>query len=351
MSISTAALDKIASRNLARSKAKHPSLAISHPPSGTEWRYGEVSKPYFIASITKLFTSALVMRLVVAGELRLDDPAADYLPTGTMAGLHVWRDVDAAGSITVRQLLGHTSGLADYFEQKRVRGSSIIEEVTQPGSDRAWDFAHVQEVLRSSDLKPRFAPGTRGKAFYSDSNYTLLGQIMEHVTGNSYADNVARHIIEPLGLKETWLFTPDTVARYEEITPIHLGDAPLHIPLAMASMGPDGGAVSTVTEQITFLKAFLTGQLFPVELLNEMTREFHTVFFPISAGAGIQRFAAPRIMTLGRRLPTLLGHGGASGTVLFHAPEADLWVAGSVNQLQNRPQVYQLMMRLLMRAA
>jgi CubicO group peptidase (beta-lactamase class C family) len=119
----------------------------------------------------------------------------------------------------------------------------------------------------------------------------------------------------------------------------------------MASMGPDGGAVSTAGEQITFLRAFMSGALFPVESLGEMTRQFHTVFFPISAGTGIQRFAAPRIMTLGRRLPTLLGHGGASGTVLFHAPSADLWVAGSVNQLQNRPQVYQLMMRLLMKVA
>ena len=72
---------------------------------------------YPIASVTKLFTAVVTMKLVEAGQLRLDDRMAEILPSEVTAGLHVLDGIDRTGEITVEHLLSHTSGLADYYDE------------------------------------------------------------------------------------------------------------------------------------------------------------------------------------------------------------------------------------------
>ena len=76
---------------------------------------------YFIASTTKLYVTALVMQLRAEGRLDLRAPAATYLDPALLDGIHVLRGVDSSARITVEELLAHTSGIADYFEQRRAR--------------------------------------------------------------------------------------------------------------------------------------------------------------------------------------------------------------------------------------
>jgi D-alanyl-D-alanine carboxypeptidase len=71
---------------------------------------------YPIASVTKLYTTVVVLRLVEQGQLRLEDRLTDLLPAEVTSGLHVQDGVDRTGEITVEHLLGHTSGLPDYYE-------------------------------------------------------------------------------------------------------------------------------------------------------------------------------------------------------------------------------------------
>lgn len=105
----------------------------------------------------------------------------------------------------------------------------------------------------------------------------LLGHILTHVTGQSIAALCRQHICEPLGLQRTYLYTDPT-----DTTPVPLRyrGAVLQVPQAMASFGPDGGVVSTATEQLRFIRAFYGGALFPTHYLpNRHSSCKHVLLF------------------------------------------------------------------------
>lgn len=192
-----ARIERIVERYGARKEGGSIALAISQPSRDFEWRGGvgprspidtqrmTSDSPYFIASATKLHTTALVMQLRAEGRLTLDDPVSKHLPPDKLRGIHVFEGADHGNAMTIRHLLAHTSGLADYFEQAQVHATSIMGELAS-GRDRSWTLEDVLELNRTK-LKPKFAPGTPGKAFYSDTNYQLLGAVVEGITGDRFA--------------------------------------------------------------------------------------------------------------------------------------------------------------------
>lgn len=108
-------------------------MAVDAPSKGISWR-GHADhlvrdSPFFIASCTKLYTTAIVLQLVEAGAFALDDPAHRLLPDGTMTGLSVINGKDHSHRITIRNLLSNTSGLADYFEDKTPDGTRLFKEL------------------------------------------------------------------------------------------------------------------------------------------------------------------------------------------------------------------------------
>ncbi|NOT43458.1 MAG: beta-lactamase family protein [Acidobacteria bacterium] len=323
------------------------SFALASPGRGWMWSWSTPAsrRPYFIASATKLYVSAVVMQLRAEARLDLDAPAAAYLGADVMRGLHVRRGVDAGGRITVRQLLAHTSGLADYFEQRRRDGSSQMRRILE--HDEAWTFDDVLRITREA-LTPRGAPGRPGKAFYSDTNYQLLGAIIETVTGTTWEQALTDRVLAPLGLRETWPFTTATVNLYESVATMRHGARPVHIPLAMASVRADGGLVSTASDGVVFLQAFMSGRLFPGVYLDEMQAQWNRIFFPLQYGVGLMRFALPRILSPLAPVPPMIGHSGASGAVLYYVPSLDLYVSGTVNQIARRSLSYTLMTRLVL---
>ena len=191
---------------------------------------------HFIASTTKLFVTAVVLQLEAEGRIAFDDPIAGYLDPEILRGLHVLSGREYSGSITVRDLLAHTSGLPDYFEDKNSSGRSL-EEALFSGEDRSWSFDEA--VALSKTMRPRFRPGAKGRAHYSDTNYQLLGRILEVVCGRPAGEVFERSIIDPLGLKRTYLYTDEHDNRPLSL---YYRKRPLPIPKAMASFGPDGGS-------------------------------------------------------------------------------------------------------------
>ncbi|NVM95601.1 serine hydrolase domain-containing protein [Arthrobacter wenxiniae] len=341
----TALFDRFA----ARPDTGPMSFALSSPGRGWEWSYeSEVEpKPYFAASITKLYTAAVIMQLRHQGAVSLADPFGTHLEADLIDGLNTFRGTDHSHRITVRDLLAHSSGVAGYFDQKRAGGGTVVGEVL--GQDRAWTLEEAIRIAKQ-DMSPHFAPGTPGKAFYSDTNYHLLGRIIENVTGNSWERAVTERIILPLGLTATWPFSREVVGRYDEVAAILNGPAPVRIPLAMASVRAHGGLVSTASDGIIFLRAVLGGILFPSTYLHEMQEDWRRIFFPLRYGLGIMRYGMPRLLS-GPGPREFLGHSGSSGAVLFYAPSHDLYVSGTVNQLANRSLVYRLMSRAAALAA
>jgi D-alanyl-D-alanine carboxypeptidase len=188
--------------------------------------------------------------------------------------------------------------------------------------------AEAVEIVRH--LSPHFAPGTRGRAYYSNLNYRLLGLIIESVTGQSMAENIEERICAPLGLEHTYLF--DCTARRDPSpATIYLQDAPANIPNYLSSNVSDGGVVSTASESLTFLRGFFEGRLFAEALLDRMM-EWNSMFFPLRYGYGLMYFHLPRYLWL-TPLPEFIGHSGTTGSFAFTCPSRALYLAGTVNQV------------------
>lgn len=331
----------------ARADTNGVRFALASPSRGWSWEWSSPGslEQYFIASTTKLYVTALVMQLRSEGLIDVDAPVADHIGAQVMAGIHVLRGVDSSSRITIRELLSHTSGIADYFEQRRSDGSTQIAKALR--HDFGWTFDDVLRITKD-ELTPKFAPSTPGKALYSDTNYQILGAVIEAVEGVSYEEALRQRILLPLGLASTYPFTAETIDRYDTVAAMLFGTERVVIPQAMASVRADGGIVSTTQDGITFLQAFMTGGLFPVEYLDEMQRRWNAVFPPLEYGMGLMRFALPSYYTFGRKVPAMVGHSGASGAVLFYVADLDLYVSGTVNQIKKRSLSYNLMTRLVM---
>jgi D-alanyl-D-alanine carboxypeptidase len=295
---------------------------IADPQSGAAMT---PDSPYFIASITKMFTAAIVMQLHQARQIDLEAPLSAYLPESLTRGIHIYQGRDYSARITVCQLVSQTSGLADYEGDKPRGGQSVIDEL-KAGHDRAISTPEAIDLTRS--LKPHFVPGAPGKAYYSNTNYRLLGAIIESVTGQPMAANFAERICAPLGLQRTYLF--DWSAPHPDALPaaLYLKDAPAHVPQYLSSNVSDGGLVSTASECVIFLRAFFEGQLFNPTFLERMMT-WNKIFFPLRYGYGLMNFRLPWFFGQ----PQFVGHSGSTGSFAFLCPARSLYLAGTINQI------------------
>jgi D-alanyl-D-alanine carboxypeptidase len=157
--------------------------------------WSEASKPispdmlFTIASIGKNFVAILVCQLAEEGRLSLDDPLSKWLPD--------YPNIN--NTITIRQLLNHTSGIFDWVEhpQSPFRRRFSAKEVSSP-----------EEVVTKLVSKPYFPPG---KGFhYSSTNYTLLKMIVKQVTGSTVAEEIRARFLEPLDLNRTLVLDTET---------------------------------------------------------------------------------------------------------------------------------------------
>ncbi|MCZ6459377.1 MAG: serine hydrolase [Gammaproteobacteria bacterium] len=146
-----------------------------------------------LASITKLFTSVVVLQLVDEKVLQLSDVLLDRLPGSPVA------DIPHADSITIAMLLDHTSGIHSFTD---VDGF-WREAYSNAGLDRIWQPAEL--IGYSLQKRPYFEPGFPGRKQYSNSNYILLGMIIEAVTDESLASAYRNRIYERSGMTHTLL--------------------------------------------------------------------------------------------------------------------------------------------------
>lgn len=209
-----------------------------------------------VGSVTKTFVAAVVLQLVGERRVRLDDTVEEWLP-----GL-----VPGGRSITVRQLLSHTSGLFDYVEDPAV----FVPYAAEPGY--VWEPRRLVEIGVAHP--PTFPPGRRFA--YSSTNYLLLGLIVEAATGTPLGQQLRERIFEPLGLRRT-TFAPRFVAApfvHGHRAPSHQGvvtGAPVDISHESAGWAWAAGAiVSSADDLDRFFDTLLAGRLLPPPLLREM---------------------------------------------------------------------------------
>lgn len=298
--------------------------------------------PYFIASVTKMYTAAIIMYLVDEKRIDLGKPITEYLPDSLTRAIHVYKGTDYSDRIKVSHLIGQSSGLADHEADKPRGGKSIMDEL-KAGDDRYIETTEAIEIVRR--LPAKFPPGTDGKAYYSNTNYRLLGAIIETITGKSMAENFQEMLVEPLGLQQTYLFDWTQPHSGEKPATIYLKDAPTDVPKYLSSNISDGGLVSTASECVIFLRAFFEGQLFDKVHLERMTR-WNSIFFPLRYGYGLMNFKLPRFFWP-TPLPEFVGHSGSTGSFAFVCPSKSLYLAGTVNQIASPAKPFFLMINLV----
>jgi D-alanyl-D-alanine carboxypeptidase len=298
--------------------------------------------PYFIASVTKMYTAAIILRLYEERRIDLNALISDYLPDSLTRAIHVYKGTDCSDRIRVFHLINHSSGLADYEADKPRNGKSVIDEL-KSGQDRSIDTAEALEIVRK--LKPRFVPGARGKAYYSNTNYRLLGAIIENVTGKTMAASFEEMLCAPLGLQHTYLFDWTAPKARDAPATIYLKASPANVPKYLSSNISDGGLVSTASESMIFLRAFFEGRLFDKALFERMMN-WNAIFFPLRYGYGLMYFRLPRLFWP-RPLPEFIGHSGSTGSFAFTCPSRSIYLAGTVNQIASPAKPFFLMMALV----
>jgi D-alanyl-D-alanine carboxypeptidase len=319
----------------------------AHGTTGLRDEPVTTATPYFIASVTKLYTATVTLQLVEEGRIGLDQPIVDLLPLD-LTGLHVLRGVDHTDRITVRHLLTHTSGLPDHLEDAP-RGQRSWYRDLVAGRDRTWDLEDAVRRARD-ELRPRFAPqdhrAARVRARYSDLGFQLLIGAAEHVEGDTYGTVLERRLLRPLGLRRTWL-----PGRHAPLDPAPLpaalfdGARPVHVPLALTACND---LISTLDDTARFLAAWVDGEVFEDPATPALIRaRWNRIGYPLRYGVGAMRFTVNPLAAPGRRAVHLVGHSGATGTWSFHCPELGVRTTGTVDQVRGRALPYRLVMHLL----
>jgi CubicO group peptidase (beta-lactamase class C family) len=302
--------------------------------------------PFFIASIDKLYNATIAMLLSETGQLLLDDPITAYLPNTITRGLHQYRGTDFSERITVRHLLSHTSGLADWLEDYPKGDPSLVERVIDEG-DRVITIEELVTIVRDH-LRPHFPPqdlsSKRPKVRYSDTNFMLIIAIIEAVTEQPLHQVHKQLLYKPLGLHHTYFpGLSQPLDSTQEPMMLRVKGLPLSIPLLMRSIR---GIYSTATDTLTFLRQLVRNEVFQnPNTFSFMQSSWHRFGFPldraalrspgwpIEYGIGIMRFRLPRIFSPTAPMPSILGHTGSTGCWLFYCPEWDVLLSGSVNEV------------------
>lgn len=274
-----------------------------------------ISSRFFATSVTKLFTAAVILRLEAAGGISLHDRIGWFLPQDTVDGLHMMDGVDRSRSIEILHLLSNTSGIPDYTDKEAI-GSVLCR------GDTAWTMESALSAARGR--RARFLPGVRAE--YSDTNFLLLGAIIEAVTGRPVGAVFEEMIIRPLGLEDTYLYkgAPDS-----RLAPMCHRDHILNVPMFIASLGAQGGIVSTAPDLGRFVEAFFGGDLVDISMIGQF-RRWQRVSgpWPFRYGPGVMKQPLPGLVPE----RSLLGHWGSSGAFAFFDPWSGTSLSGTVNQ-------------------
>ncbi|PFC87224.1 D-alanyl-D-alanine carboxypeptidase [Bacillus anthracis] len=281
----------------------YPGILANISKGGKTWSYTAgiadltTKKPmkadfrFRIGSVTKTFIATVLLQLSGENRLNLDDSIEKWLP-GVIQG----NGYDG-NQITIRQILNHTSGIAEYMNSKDF---DIM--------DTKKSYTAEEFVKMGISLPPDFAPG-KGWS-YSNTGYVLLGILIEKVTGNSYAEEVENRIIEPLDLSNTFLpgnssvipgtkhargyIQLDGASELKDVTYINPGSS-------------DGDMISTADDLNKFFSYLLSGKLLKEQQLNQMLTTVPTDREGAGYGLGIVEFKLPNGVSVWGHRGSVLG--------------------------------------------
>ncbi|MFE3002285.1 serine hydrolase domain-containing protein [Nocardia sp. NPDC059246] len=291
-----------------------------------------------VGSITKTFTAAAVLRQVDNGAIELDAPIGRYLPR-LVPG-------DRGAAITVRMLLNHTSGLAEYLPHAYPSLAAFPDLArTTPDSldDNRFTRFHPTELIEMGVSAPATGAAGGTPGIYSNTNYLLLCELLQSVTGASAEKCITADIIERAGLRDTELPAGPHIdgphsLHYESW--FGMIEPPRDYSVFdMSWVGPAASLISTVTDLNHFFGLLLAGEIISRPALAEMQRTVPVISFEgktLDYGLGLQTLPAPGPATF-------WGHDGSvwgGGAISMTSVDGTRQLSAAVNlQRWNRPAI------------
>lgn len=207
----------------------------------------DVNTHYRIGSISKMFTATMLFQLAEEHKLSLEDHLSKYYP-----------QIPNASQITLEQMMNHHSGIHNFTD------SMYMTYYTKPKT-------HEELLSIFAAQQPDFDPGTQ--ADYSNTNYVLLGYIIEKVTGKTLAQNLQERICKKIGLKHTYIGGPINPSKNEafSFSKNENGKWEKEPITDMSIPGGAGSVVSTTGDLTTFINALFSHKLIGQESLEKMT--------------------------------------------------------------------------------
>lgn len=287
-----------------------------------------VHTPFLSASVGKLAVAAAVMRLVADGRLSLDDPLSKWVPASRFAGLPVQGGDEVLGRVTIRQLVAHRSGLPDYFSDASRDGAPRLFDLIAVEPDRTWSRDAMLDYARA-----HYAPaGAPGDFHYADTNYDLLGLVLEGVTTQPFHRVVREQVLEPLGMTRTWYhaFEPAPPG-LAQVADVFVGDVNLGGAPSLSADQAGGGLATTVEDLRLLLRGLQAGRPVPMEVLASDFTE-NAMHTGIDVGLCAWRIRPRGVFFALTGLPELVGHSGATGVWAYVARDLDAVFVGAVSQ-------------------
>ena len=257
----------------------------------------------------------------------INQKITEYLPKEVWQGINIFQGTDFSHEITVRQLLAHNSGIADYYTGKPNKKQAMFD-LFLANPLKKWT---VEETVNwtKEKLKANDKPGN--SLLYSDTNYQLLGMIIENITQKELYQVYQDYIFIPLNLQNTYLLNYPALADKKPVADIYHQTQKVSEIRYNGSYWADGGIVSTTHDCLSFLTALKSGKLINQESLNSM-HQWQKIFFPFQYGLGTMKFQLPKFINYFAEIPDLWGHSGSVGSFLFYSEDLDLYIAGTINQ-------------------
>lgn len=277
-------------------------------------RVGE-DNVFKIASVTKIFTSTLVLKLAEEGYFNLDDTIDKWFP-----------ELINSETITIRTLLNHTSGVYSYTENFALQCKALLNP------RKLWTEKEIYEYILKG--KPAFEP--REEYRYSNSNYVLLGIICEKATGMEYEELLYDKIIDKLNLQNTCILpydeTPEKLVKGYDRDVIPLGIKRIEtFNDSLSSLAYSAGAiVSNCNDLIEFYSSLLSGEIISDKYLDEMMTFIdctdEDLYVQTGYGLGLRRFEIGGHVLIGHT-GTIPGYGG----LLMYNADKDYIIAALAN--------------------
>lgn len=272
------------------------SIGLQYQVLNDEKIANENSK-YRVGSVTKVFTATMIFQLLDEKKINLEDNLAKYYPK-----------LPNASKITIANLLNHSSGLFNVTEEE-----NFNKWMLKPST-------HEQMLARVIAGGSVFEPGEKNA--YSNSNYIVLGYILEKIDGNHYKESLKKRIVDKLNLKNTNYGTPIDIANNDcQSYYLEKGELKEAKETDMSNPGGAGAIVSTPSDLVVFINALFNNKLISPESLNYMTSKSRD---PHCNG----------IMTLERGGEVVFGHGGGIDgfhSFLLFVPKTKTAIAVTLN--------------------